>query len=432
MHKKVNKLNQVIIIILMSLFAISCNEKSDDATQKFNYDPVPDQFNSSAINIASIVNAPSIRDSVLLAVKQINDAGGVLGKEFNAVIFQSSSTEDAVEQAQQLLTFDIKALSVSFSSRSKAVSELSITKQIPLISESATSPFFTNYEDQDFYFRMVPSDIIQSRILAELAIEQGFYTAVTVHNENDQYGETLVEYFKLNFEQLEGQVLEQLVAPFSLTAGFDELLQVIENKAPDIVLDIILEADVAANFVNESVAFGLQSQFLFPDSSAGVAAFANNIANVDSIQGSLGTAPGFGLITNSELIFFDSSYQTQFNRSPYAFDVNAYDYALVTALAIEHAGLINNTDNPSGLMVRDSLRIVMNPPGIKIGPSNIAEAFQLIQSGQDIDYSGSYGQIDWDENGDIIGEVTFNIMNVDSQTKAWTTLFQQQIFISEN
>lgn len=432
MHKKISKINQVIIIILMPLFALSCNEQSDDATQAFIFDPVPDQFKPSAINIASIVNAPSIRNSVLLAVKQINAVGGVLGKEYNAVVFQSSSIEDAVEQAQQLLQFDIKALSVSFSSRSKAVSELSIAKQIPLISESATSPFFTNYDDQDFYFRMIPSDIIQSRILAELAIEQGFYTAVTVHNENDQYGETLVEYFKLNFEQLGGQLLEQLVAPFSLTAGFDELLQVIENQAPDVVLDIILEADVAANFVNESVAFGLKSQFLFPDASTGVAAFANNIANADSIQGSLGTAPGFGLVTDSEMIFFDSSYQTQFKRSPDAFDVNAYDYALVTAFAIEHAGLINNTDNPSGLMVRDSLRSVMNPPGVKVGPSDIAKALQLIQSGQDIDYSGSYGQIDWDENGDIIGEITFNIMNVDSQTKTWTTLFQQQVFISEN
>ena len=422
----------IAILTIFILLLSSCGGKSNDATEPFVFDPLFDQFDPNAINIGSIVNAPSPRNAILLAVNQVNEAGGVLGKKLNSVALLASSTKDAVAQAKKLLEQDIKVISVSFSSRSKAVSQLTIPQQIPLISESATSPFFTHFNDNDFYFRMVPSDIIQSRILAELAIQQGYKTAVTAHNDTDQYGETLVEYFTQNFEQLGGKVLAQIAVPFTVNAGFDLFLQTIIDNNPDMVLGAILEADESANFFNEAIAFGIQAKFLFPDASTGVTAFSNNIANVTSIKDSLGTAPGFGFATNPEMMFFDSSYRQQFNHAPDGFDVSGYDFAMVTALAIEHAGLANNTNNPTGLMIRNSLRAVMNPPGQIVGPANIAEALQLLRDGKDIDYSGSYGANNWDENGDITGEITYNIMEIDSETKKWKTVFQQQISIEQN
>lgn len=425
-----NHHNKCLTIIPIIIFVVAgCNEKSKDTTQAFEYNPVADQFKSDAINIGSIANVPSIRNSVLLAVKQINEAGGVLNKELNVVALVAANTDEAVRQAQNILEKDIKVLNVSYSSRSKAVSVLSIAKQIPLISESATSPFFSNYEDNDLYFRMVPSDIIQSRILAELAIAQGYKTAVTVHNATDQYGITLASFFLDDFTALGGKVLENITVPFSVSSGFDLYLQRIIDHSPDVILDIILEGDESANFVNESIAYGIQAKFLLPDSSAGLTAFSNNIADVGNIEGALGTASGFGLVTNPEMIHYDSSYQQQFGKEPESFNVSGYDFAMVTAMAIEHAGFVNNTNDPTGLMIRDSLRAVMNPPGQLVGPSNISEALQLIKSGHNVDYSGSYGANDWDVNGDITGEITYNIMGIDVETKAWKTLFQQQVFI---
>ena len=207
-------------MLVISLFISGCDDNSNDATEPFQYNPVDDQYKEDAINIGSIANVPSVRNSVLLAVKQINEAGGVLNKELNAVTLVASSTENAIKQAENVLAKDIKVLNVSYSSRSKAVSVLSIEKRIPLISESATSPFFSSYEDNDLYFRMVPSDIIQSRILAELAIEQGYKTVVTIHNETDQYGETLIKFFEENFAQLGGIVLEHITVPFSVNSGW--------------------------------------------------------------------------------------------------------------------------------------------------------------------------------------------------------------------
>jgi branched-chain amino acid transport system substrate-binding protein len=424
---KFKLVSYVMVLLLLPALLLGCGDNAD-STEPFEFNAIPDQFNADAINIASINNVPSVRNAILLAVKQINEAGGVLGKPYNDIAIVASGADDAVRHAKKILEQDIKVINVSFSSRSKAVSQLSIAKQIPLISESATSPFFTDYADQDLYFRMVPSDVIQGRILAELAIEQGYFSAVTVHNDTDQYGETLVYYFTLNYEQLGGVVLSQIAVPFATTTGFDQYLQSITDKDPDMVLNVVLEADVSANFVNEAIAYGLPAKFLLPDASTGIAGFANNIADITSVVDMLGTAPGFGLASNPEMIYFDQSYRQQYGHGPDTFDVSGYDFAMVTALAIERAGYVNHTDDPTGLMVRDSLRAVMNPPGQMVGPSNIAEALALLRAGQEVDYSGSYGANDWDINGDITGEITYNVMSI-ALDRSWQTLFQQQLFI---
>lgn len=425
--------NVVSLLATMTLSMLSgCNNESNDATQALVFDPLPDQFKENALNIGSISNAHHARNAILLAVKQVNDVGGVLGKELNAVAFVASGVDEATRQAEKLLTADIKIINVSYSSRSKAVAPLAIAKQIPIISESSTATYFTGFDDDDFYFRMVPSDVIQSRILAEIAIDQGYRTAVTVHNDGDQYGINLVENFQLNFAQLGGTVLASVAIPFTTKTGFDHYLQIISEKNPELILDAILEGDESANFVNESQAFGIESNFLFPDASAGVASFANNIVNVDRLSNALGTAAGFGLATNPDMIAFDHDYQQQFAQKPDSFNVTGFDLVMVAALAIERAGYLNNTDNPSGLMIRDSLRAVMNPPGEIVRPSNIAQGLQWLRNGIEVNYSGAYGATDWDANGDVAGEITYDVLSIDPQTKTWKTVFQQQLFVPLN
>ena len=82
-------------------------------------------------------------------------------------------------------------------------------------------------------------------------------------------------------------------------------------------------------------------------------------------------------------------------------------------------------------MIRDSLRPVMNPPGVVVGPLNIAEALLLIRDGADVDYSGGYGANNWDGNGDITGEVTYDILRLDAASGTWVTERQEQIFVPD-
>lgn len=422
-------ISPLFIVAALTLNGCGGSGESDDVTQPIAFDPVADQYEPEAINIASITNINSVRNAVLLGVKHVNDAGGVLGKQLNVMAYVADGADESVELAEAVLAKDVQVINVSFSSRSKAVAALTVPRKVVLISESATSTFFTTFDDDDYYFRLVPSDVHQGRVLSQVALKGGASTAVTVFNEGDQYGETLVSEFTNNFEAEGGTELARLAVPFSVETGFDNYLQEVAEAQPDVVINTILEASIAANFVNESSAFNLDTQFIMPDASAGVSGFVNSIANFDFVDGALGTSPGFGLASNPEMMYFADAYRQQFGIAPEGFTVNGYDFALITALAIERAGRLNETTSPTGEMIRDSLRAVMNPPGEIVTPSNFQHALELVRSGVDVDYSGGYGAIEWDQNGDIVGEITFDILRVDGATGSWVTDSQEQIFV---
>ena len=73
---------------------------------------------------------------------------------------------------------------------------------------------------------------------------------------------------------------------------------------------------------------------------------------------------------------------------------------MLIALAAAKAG--TTTDS---VAIRDALRDVANPPGEVVGPglAGIQKALSLIASGQDINYEGASGPVDFDENGDVSG-----------------------------
>ena len=53
--------------------------------------------------------------------------------------------------------------------------------------------------------------------------------------------------------------------------------------------------------------------------------------------------------------------------------------------------------------VYKNLRAVAGPPGIKVDPQHLAEAFKLLKEGKDIDYNGASGSCDFNKYGDVPG-----------------------------
>src|SRR5690606_7325357 len=77
------------------------------------------------------------------------------------------------------------------------------------------------------------------------------------------------------------------------------------------------------------------------------------------------------------------------------FMYESYDAAFAIALAIEKAG------EATGPAIRSALRAVTNPPAEIILPGRWAKAVQLIRPGQDVQYVGASGPVDFDANGDV-------------------------------
>jgi len=84
---------------------------------------------------------------------------------------------------------------------------------------------------------------------------------------------------------------------------------------------------------------------------------------------------------------------------------------LVAALAIEKAG---SADRGA---ISASLREVANAPGMVVRPGERTKAKEAIAAGEDINYEGASGAIEFDENGDVAGTYSLNVVGDDG---TWT------------
>ena len=418
-----------LLLLVLPLLLACPSIDGDDADEFLKTDVVAAQFDPSAFNIAALSARPSRRNAVLLGEHLVNRSGGVLGANLNVIALAPRTGSETLAFAEEVLDAGISVLNVSFSSRSQAVAEIATPREAIVITESGTSPSLTNFPDDDFLFRLVPSDIFQGRVLAELALEAGQTSAAIVLDAGDAFGQNLAEQFRLNFESLGGQISRQVEVPSSLNVGFGAFIGEIFSGNPSVVLNSMLNPERAANLINEAASSGMRVKYLFPDTIAGKDEFLQNVADISGVGDALGASAGFGLASSSEFEFFRESYYAQFGLEPEAFNAAAYDYVLIVALAIEHAGRSYSTSHPSGPMIRDSLRSVMNSPGTPVGPGNIARALEIIREGGEVDYNGAYAATDWDENGDVVGIFAYDIFEINVPEETWTS--NRQVVIEE-
>ena len=90
---------------------------------------------------------------------------------------------------------------------------------------------------------------------------------------------------------------------------------------------------------------------------------------------------------------------------------HGYDIAFVVALAIEKAGAADRSK------IGAALREVANAPGMVIRPGEWAKAKEAIAAGEDINYEGASGAIEFDANGDVAGIYALNVVGDDG---TWT------------
>ncbi|MFT5163247.1 MAG: hypothetical protein ACI9FJ_001833 [Alteromonadaceae bacterium] len=90
----------------------------------------------------------------------------------------------------------------------------------------------------------------------------------------------------------------------------------------------------------------------------------------------MSVSPGFGDDSNLHFHDFRDSYLATFGVAHQRFEPNTFDATMISALAMEHAGQVNN---PAGRMIRQSMREVMNPPGKVLGAAQIEEVLARLK-----------------------------------------------------
>ena len=335
---------------------------------------------------------PAIQTGVELAIKHLNDAGGVLGHDVVLVVGDTGlDPTQATEEARRLIEVEgVHAIVGPLaSSITLAVTEsVAASAGVPIISPSATSPQLTIAEDNDYLFRSTTSDAAQGPVLAQLAADQGL-SNVGVLFLNDPYGQGLAEAFAGAW----GGDVNLVSIEDGQASYLSELQQAAANGAQALVA--IAFPQQAEVFLREALEQGLFDHFLFVDGTKSQELI--DAIGGEYLNGMQGTAPAAGPESDS-LRAFNESYVAEYDElSPLPFIREAYDAAIAIGLAAEIAG---SADSDA---IRNNLRNAAAPPGeaVSAGASGVAEALDAIRSGDEVNYDGAATSLDWDANGDV-------------------------------
>ena len=333
-----------------------------------------------------------------LAVQEINENGGVLGADVEVVHGDSgdTSTDIANTTVDRLLGENVDAIVGAASSGVTFTVIDKITGAgVVQMSPANTAKPLSDYDDNGLYFRTAPSDILQGQVLGEIVVEDGNAT-VGILALQDPYGEGLAEDLTAAITDAGSEVVEtKIYDPNAQT--FDAEVQSMVDANPDAI--IVVGFDESARILTTMIEKGIgpkDKKVYGTDGNMGNALGEQFADNAGALEGMKGTTPLVELAEDfkDRLLAVDDSL-VDFNYA-----AESYDAVMVIALAAIAAESDAGTDIGAAL-------IDVSGGGTQC--PTFAECAALLADGEDIDYEGISGPIDFDENGDP-GQASFGIL----------------------
>ncbi|MDQ0893187.1 ABC transporter substrate-binding protein [Agromyces ramosus] len=318
-------------------------------------------------------------------VNAVSDSG--LGVE---VVFRDSgdtTTDTATVSVTDLLSQDVSAIIGAASSGvSKTVIDQIVAAGVIQFSPANTSADFTEYNDNDLYWRTAPSDVLQGEVLGNLIAEDGHATLGMIVL-NDSYGTGLAQFTKDAFEAAGGEVVAEALFNEG-DSSFDAQISEVTAANPDAIALITFDqAQIITPALVGSGYPGDQLYFVDGNLSDYSADFAPGL-----VAGSKGTLPGLDVGTLGD--FTDRLLEVDPDLADYSYAAESYDAVVLLALAAYAA---NSTD---GVEIAKYLRQVSGGSGEGEKVSTYEEGIALLAEGQQIDYDGPSGPVTFDEHGD--------------------------------
>lgn len=328
-----------------------------------------------------------------LAVKEINEAGGVLGKDVVHVRGDSGDADSGIAPAESDKLIDAGS-DVIVGAASSGVSLTAIDKimsaGVVMYSPANTSTAFDegDYAEPDLYFRTAPSDILQGAVLANLLVKDGRKN-VAILARQDAYGETLAKEIKKNLEaQGSAVALTEFYGEKAQT--FDTQVQEIAGAGADAVVLVAFEE--TTSIIPQLVSAGAGPKDLptyFVDgNTADYSSEASVPLPAGTLEGTKGTIPGAETAGD----FKDRLKGVDPKLTDYSYSAESYDAVVTSALAAIAA------QSDAGEAIASKL-VDVTTGGEKC--TTFADCAALLEAdpAADIDYDGVSGPIELGETG---------------------------------
>lgn len=298
-----------------------------------------------------------------LAVEQINNSGGVLGRKLEIISRDDAGKPgNAVKIAEELVSKDKVVLLAGtfFSHIGLAVTDFAKQKKVLFIASEPLSDAIVWAKGNDFTFRLRPSTYVQSAMLAKEAAKLPAKKWATIAP-NYAYGKDAVKAFKTILKELRPDVEfvgEQWPALFKIDAG--ATVRAIEAVKPDGIFNVTFGGDLA-KFVREGSIRGLFEGREVASLLTGEPEYLDPLKN-EAPVGWIVTGYPRDFIKEKAHQNYVDAYKSKFSELPKTGSLVGYNTILTIAAALEKAGstetgkLVNamkglSFDSPSGKVV---------------------------------------------------------------------------------
>ena len=255
-----------------------------------------------------------------LAQKDINAAGGVLGKDIEITSADTSDADHANQNTSSAQSVLAKNPSVVVGPPSSSVVKNTYKQvtsaKVPMISSGATSTAFSGLSD--YFFRTIPPDTVQGAVLGQIIAQDGVknLAIAVVYGEKDTFDPT--------------------------ETNFSSMVTAIKATNPDATL--VIAFDQTVPLVKELAAQGLDTHKLYMTDGNTVDHSADFDAGL--LKGSTGTIPG-----DHPTEEFQKNVKS-FNAkvTDFTYTAETYDAIVLAALAAQKGGATDGTTVQKNLM----------------------------------------------------------------------------------
>ncbi|AOY74822.1 ABC transporter substrate-binding protein [Clostridium formicaceticum] len=302
-----------------------------------------------------------------LKAKEINEAGGIDGKQVKLTFLDDrNDAREATNVAQRLVDDEKVTAVIGHFSSTASLAAASVYEAGGLVQFSPTTshPDFTG--EGNYMFRNINTQAIEAPIAADMVVNQLDKKKIAVIYINNDWGITARDHFVEEAKNLGAEIVAEETFIGGQTQDFTSTLTKINNVNPDVIF-------LAAFYTETGMIAQQMKQLGYDIPLAGLSSLYNEelikLAG-DSVNGLYLTTNFFPDDENAAISTFIESFRTAYNQEPDQFAAVAYDTLGVLAKAIEKAG----TDRAA---IRDELA-------------------------KTADYEGVTGNITFNENRDVV------------------------------
>lgn len=365
-------MKRILVLVATALLVLSgftaCTSK-DKGTIKIG-------VNVELTGEAAVYGQPE-KKAIELAVKEINDAGGILGKQVEAIYYDTKTDgAESTSNVTKLATEDkvVAIIGAAISGTTMAAAPVANQYMVPMLTPSGSNAKVTNDGTTvyPYVYRACFIDPFQGVVIANFSsTELGATKAAVIGSSSSDYAKDLATIFADQFVKNGGTVVAEEYYTDTDT-DFNAILTKLQNAGEFDVLFIADYAVRAGLIIGQARTAGIMVPIVGPDGfeSPDLVALAGGADKVNDIYFST----HFSTLSEDQAVKdFIAAYTASAGSAPSALSALAYDAVYMLKQAIEDA------DSTDPVKVNTALEALKDFKGIT-GTINFDEWHNPIKS----------------------------------------------------